>query len=740
MASTAAQLRQEKRISRQRGAGNAAPVQGTFSFTIPARRAPSRPRSSSRGTPQPRPGNRSSAPPSSRSRRTPTASNSRRVDGSASRRRSTSIPRSNTSTSHKTPRGSAREDLVTPVGGKRKRGALQTLSEQGDDDEADQLSPEFDDPKLGSVEKSRRVAATVSPIQEEVDYAPDELSFVENRVEAMSNIHKPRDDLSQITPVSRATKASASSGAPERTPIAESSGSMSISRSAISHSRKAKSTEPPPVTPAVRDRGRPKRHSSGPATQSSLRTTSLADVPSPEESEDELTPEQPKTAVGPSTARLLKPLVAGGVDDEADLSQDELSPPQARNGIRKSHVINGDNDRSEGHLPEPSKPAVSTSKKRDRDRKLEQVALPTATKLSKASANLATPSVRQRSPRNRRIVDEEDMTESMQHSTVEDHRQRSTETEDLDEEDLDELSPEVAPRAKGRAGPVPEVHNISSGEEESDVYSESEPEEENAATPIPRPAPAPREPASLPVSSKAKVTKKAADKAKATQDEPPRKRQKHGPYETIEVMRTKGARSKGVNVVDSTKKILDTQILRIIGQQYARVNLAAENNNRDKEKQLKKHVMPTVKFREHVEEHLLFLQDVHHSLSTSAINVKRFQKQKLDARLEFLEIQKEREQIAWKMDHMREDYLHEKGNWDAENDLSAAMFDIQEAIRSGRKRAREAGREDEGPDIPLKMMLEDLAHGIGSSHGFLGAVRSFNGDLERAAGFLEGRA
>ena len=93
------------------------------------------------------------------------------------------------------------------------------------------------------------------------------------------------------------------------------------------------------------------------------------------------------------------------------------------------------------------------------------------------------------------------------------------------------------------------------------------------------------------------------------------------------------------------------------------------------------------------------------------------------------------------MDDERAVYDAEKQKAEAKNKHSANMFEIQAAIKSGRERARLEDREDEGPERPLSMLIDKVGRQVGSvGGGLLASLQHFNEGLERAAGWLEGRA
>ncbi|OCK84302.1 hypothetical protein K432DRAFT_320588 [Lepidopterella palustris CBS 459.81] len=117
-------------------------------------------------------------------------------------------------------------------------------------------------------------------------------------------------------------------------------------------------------------------------------------------------------------------------------------------------------------------------------------------------------------------------------------------------------------------------------------------------------------------------------------------------------------------------------------------------------------------------------------------------KEKLRLREEFLSIRKQREELAVRMDEVRAEHKEWVTAKKAKDELNATMFDIESAMQRGREKARKEGREGEGPDVPLEMLLETVAKDVvaNGGGGLLQNLESFNGVLESAAAVLEGRA
>jgi DNA-dependent RNA polymerase auxiliary subunit epsilon len=163
--------------------------------------------------------------------------------------------------------------------------------------------------------------------------------------------------------------------------------------------------------------------------------------------------------------------------------------------------------------------------------------------------------------------------------------------------------------------------------------------------------------------------------------------------------------------------------------------------NSDRRKELRSEINLSLSFKESLNEKLLDLQDANDVLSTNFKKMKLFKRDKAELRKEILAIQNNRQDIALEQDDVQAEFEAEKARVDARNTLSENMFNIEAAIRSGREKARKEGRDDEGPAIPLGMLLDTVGRDVGShGGGLLANVKSFNGLLERAAGWLEGRA
>jgi hypothetical protein len=121
--------------------------------------------------------------------------------------------------------------------------------------------------------------------------------------------------------------------------------------------------------------------------------------------------------------------------------------------------------------------------------------------------------------------------------------------------------------------------------------------------------------------------------------------------------------------------------------------------------------------------------------------MKLFKRDNAELRKDILALQNNRQEVALEHDDVQAQYDADKVKVDTRNKLSEDMFSIEAAIQNGRKKAQEERRENEGPVIPLSMLLGMVGEDVGSSGGgLLSNVKFFNSALERAAGWLEGRA
>lgn len=588
---------------------------------------------------------------------TPVQSTPRNSNGSAKRHRSLSAPRSTGAPRSTTPK----TGIVTPRSGKRKRGASAVAAPEHENEEEDELSPDRVE-NVASVEKSRRAARTVSPIREEPNEAPDELSIIE---EAHSTVRKPPPPGDVTGLLSNNVGASAD-----------------IRRIGA---RRSRSTDVVPVTPGMQS-------SSNIRQSFALSTTVENTVSNASQAEDDDTDELSPPQNAAITPRVVSresmpndtPLEGedGGID--------ELSP--ARGTILDTTAL----ETTVLHSENATTPLPARSVARGRSRKTNG--------MSENSA-AATPVVRKPVQRKSR---------------------RSVVGDESSEEQPDELSPvtqkldQVAPEP---ARPMEEEEHTS--DDESEAYEELlEPDE-----PV-------REP--TPKAIAKRTVAKQVQRAKPATDSPPRKRQKTlGPKLSISVMRVKGYGVRGITVADTTRTIIEETIDHRLSKMLEKLQTALDSSSR---KELRSEVNLALSFKESLNEKLLDLQDANDVLTTNLKKLRIFKRDNAELRKDILALQNNRQQIALEHDDVQAEHESEKARIEFQNTLSTNMFDIEAAVQNGRKKAKAESREDEGPDIPLSMLLETVSRNVGSvGGGLLAKVKSFNTALERAAGWLEGR-
>ena len=571
------------------------------------------------------------------------------MNGSAKRHRSLSAPRSAKAQRNGTPRNNA----VTPQLGKRKRGSSQPVPEGTA--EEDELSPDRVE-NVRSIEKSRRVTRTVSPIREDPNEAPDELSIV---VEEPPTVRKTPGLVTGLVPNGSAASASSR--------------------------RRSKSTDVVPVTPGMQPHSSSRRSFVGSTT---VENTASNASQAEEDDADELSPPHDNTTTPRVISRDSIPNDIPREGEEGDV--DELSPAQlsAPNTIASTLAAT---QIEAAATPIPIRSARGRPRKSVPTNEARAVATPAAYKSGKQK------------------------------------KQKAVVEAEANGEQEDELSPvtERTTHATPKlAKQVQEDAHIS--EEESDMYEEEVEEEEDAREPTPKPV-------------AKRTSPKQAQRAKPTNEKPPRKRQKVlGPKFAISVMRMKGYGVRGITVADTTRTLVEEAIDHRLGRILEKMQTLQDSARR---KEVRSEVNLALSFKESLSEKLLDLQDANDVLTTNLKKLRIFKRDNAELRKDILALQNGRQEIALEHDDIQAEFEAEKAKVEARNTLSTNMFDIEAAIQNGRKKATQEGREGEGPDVPLSMLLEMVSRDVGSiGGGLLAHVKSFNNTLERAASWLEGRA
>ncbi|CAI9627295.1 unnamed protein product [Alternaria burnsii] len=715
--------RREHRQQRVRGAGPSS-VQASFGFNFGA--LGSQPAKQPAPAPQPSP------------RPTPAQSTPRAANGSAQRQRSASLQRNSASKRTST----LKDNTVTPQLGKRKRGSP-NVQLGADDGAEDELSPDREQ-AVRSVEKSRRVVGTVLPIHEEQDNAPDELSILDEGTSTVREAVFARSTVVKRTPPQVSSQVRVSPGSSrKKTPTTDRVEEASVA-SRPSTSRRSKSTDPGPATPSVLPNGQP-RTSSASQSGTVLETPTVA--PLHEDGEDELSPQ-----LNGSTPRVVgsEPRPQPMTQAETEMHVDELSPPSQPTPIQISPIANGISTLQINEHEPVEQTTTPLLAKRGRPRRISENETAEQEALSEPATG--KPAKRGRPPRVAEDIQKEEtpqakptkrgrprkevaVQQSELQTTPRVHQSDQTNGVDSaakEAEVVDELSPYHGrtpthpPKSRTRKKDVVE---ISSADEDSNASEEPEVEEsevEEPAEPSPRP----------------KTSKPSPDqmqRVKSTTEKPPRKRQKfEGPKHTISIMRIKDSTVRGITVADTTRTILEGTIDQRLSRMAEKLQASQDSARR---KELRTEINLSLSFKESLTEKLLDLQDANDLLSSNFKKTKLLKRDNAELRKEILSLQDSRQEIAIEHDNIQARYDAEKAEAEARNTLSDNMFEIEAAIKNGRDKARKEGRENEGPQIPLGMLLETVGNDVASrGGGLLANIKGLNGLLERAAGWLEGRA
>lgn len=579
-----------------------------------------------------------------------------------------------------------------------------------DDGEVDELSPEHAE-LVRSIEKSRRVAATVSPIREEVDDEPDELSILGDG----STVRKSATPTAPVvngTPVSVLAQKRAPNGAnPAQTPIAVNTTGVEPLSRRIARRSVSQSTEPVPATPGMLPSGQPRLSST--SRIAAARDTPSA-IPAADESEDELSPEHVTHGATPSIVAIEQNLdsTEAGADE---MEIDELSSPmQHTPSTQKANGLNGTRGARLANSPPTVQQAQSGRRRpivRDEEDKISS-AIPTQTTSKPGRPVKSAP------------------TKSM--ATPATSKRKTKTVDPLEPEEIDELSPDKDRHVEAQRQTKKRSRDavVLSDGEDSDEYEElDEPEEEVEEDPVPTP----------PRPMNKHVSPKRSQKVRQSSEKPPRKRQRFlGPKQAISVMRIKGSTVRGITVADTTRTILEETIDHRLG----RLNEAVQSSDDSaRRKELRGTLNMFLSFKESLNEKLLDLQDANDILSTNFQKLKLFKRDNAGLRRDILALQNSKQEVAIEHDDVQADHDAKKAVADARNKLSEDMFSIEAAVQAGRDKARREGREDEGPHVPLGMLIGMVGRDVGSDGGgLLGNIKIFNSALEKAAGWLEGRA
>ncbi|KAK0642564.1 hypothetical protein DIS24_g8901 [Lasiodiplodia hormozganensis] len=202
-------------------------------------------------------------------------------------------------------------------------------------------------------------------------------------------------------------------------------------------------------------------------------------------------------------------------------------------------------------------------------------------------------------------------------------------------------------------------------------------------------------------------------------------------------------RLPAVNPVDILAQVTTELIARM---NDSLIRQAAEVGTSDKPRraELKRRSGVVQAFSTELADRLFELTEAVDAGEALRVRLKAATKEKVALRSEFLGIRKEREQVALRMDAVRQAHMEAEAKRRRDEELSDALYGIETAVQRGREKAARDGREDEGPEVSPLWEIEDaLSNGVsavGPGGGLLDRVKDFNGFLGRAAGVLEGRS
>jgi hypothetical protein len=604
------------------------------------------------------------------------------------------------------------------------------------------LSPDRDPDNAPSVEKSRKVAPPVSPIREEEDDSVDELSLVADITES-------------------ARKAEGLLGSARKTPTpAAASAAATLARSsrinegASSIRRREKSTSSGPVTPAMLVGNQKRIMARTPQVEEDA-----------DESPDELTPKPTDAPIVRSKTKSPSvPTVLQDVDElSPEHNKDSRPSPDSvvvgrskEQQTRPAHISTPNIPRKRGRprkvvaeeqeediiqsTPAQSKPRRISNNTIDGEEanhesvaEEDDMARSTIPKGKPKSTEARAPNVSQKRKRPRRVIaEEEDDVESIPAaskprritSKTLDVGQAEGSANDQEEEQdrVDELSPDMArTKEKSRA--------VRKGTQDTQGASDTRraEDEDTHHTTVPDTS-----------AHKDPSTHRQTSDAVPSSDEPPRKRQKRGPTQAIQVMRLEGSGTRALTVVDTTRHVLEqwtTHRIEKMTNKLGRLSSADAVHAR----KLRQHRNVVLAYKEEIDDVLLGLQDANDTGTHRAAKYKRIYRENKQLRNEVHELEKDRLNVALENDEAVADFIRKKQEHMTRDQLSTSLYDIQSAIRDGKEKARREGRDDEGPELPLKMVLDDVARNFGAN-GLLARVKNFNGFLGKAAAIFEGKA
>jgi hypothetical protein len=171
---------------------------------------------------------------------------------------------------------------------------------------------------------------------------------------------------------------------------------------------------------------------------------------------------------------------------------------------------------------------------------------------------------------------------------------------------------------------------------------------------------------------------------------------------------------------------------------YIETYTTSQSSSQSSRKTRQRQINALVSFREHLQDSLFDVTVAQNTTYILATRVRKAQKEKRRLREELIARRKEREEVELEIDRIQAARKAKEEMETRQKELMQSLFDIQDAVKKGREKAKREGREGEGVVLGVEMMAQSVFEGIGRG-GILQQVRDWNGMLEETAIAIEGR-
>ncbi|GME26624.1 hypothetical protein GTA08_BOTSDO04718 [Neofusicoccum parvum] len=165
-----------------------------------------------------------------------------------------------------------------------------------------------------------------------------------------------------------------------------------------------------------------------------------------------------------------------------------------------------------------------------------------------------------------------------------------------------------------------------------------------------------------------------------------------------------------VNAVDILAQItseLTTRMSTALLQQAADVGTA----DKPRRAELTRRARTVEAFATELADRLFELTEAVDAGEALRARAKAAAKEKVALRAEFLGIRKERDEVALRMDAVRQAHMHAEARRRRDEELNDVLFGIETAVQRGREKAVREGRADEGPEVGAVWEVGDLVGG-----------------------------